>query len=607
MSSIISRPPMTYAKKGECDPCPCPSCGGLECLCRPRFFGGQLLTDETLNSLDRYIVEKNKLHNRYLHGWGVVCGLEVVCGPCNEVTVRPGYALSPCGEDIIVCKSATVNVCELIYKCKDKERREWECEPFPTGPSPDCRDLEEEWILTVRYDEKSSRGITALKAGSASTCGSSCSCGGSSSCGCGCSGKNGNGGSQQHEYAGTATSVSGKYNYRPAQATIAAQCEPTLTCEGYVFEVCKPLPRTTDKKNWGAMIDRMMKCFNAIVATLPKEPGTNATIAELHAWCCSLKESLGRALFDYPVYFCQLSQALANFSCPDPNQFQNPVAYRAALGTAIQQNLSIIGAEYIRYCICAAFLPPCPEMVCDPRVPLATVTVRKDNNGICRVVRICNLEKRKFVTTFVSLGYWLSFLQPVLDALRKGLETLCCQPFRFRTSSDFSTNPGLSTNNETSSFNNTSTFTPVTNKRGFKAFAERIWVNRGNRVDAQALFLGAIGAKDQNNQPFLAETELANPFYTVMVNNLVGPLLAKLPDNSPDMLMRTGASFAAAGGFANKAAATSDTRSAADEEAQNRIRDKEITDLNERISDLQATVKQQSETLNELRKRVEKK
>src|ERR1044071_9745845 len=84
---------------------PCPDCGGLECLCRPRFFAGQLLTEQDLNRLDHYMVEKSKLHNRYLVGWGVVCGLEVLCDQCEErVRVTPGYALSPCGEDIVVCK-----------------------------------------------------------------------------------------------------------------------------------------------------------------------------------------------------------------------------------------------------------------------------------------------------------------------------------------------------------------------------------------------------------------------------------------------------------------------------------------------------------------------
>src|SRR6476659_9414668 len=102
-----------------CDPRPvCPACGGLECLCRPRFFAGQLLSEEDLNRLDHYIQAKNRLHNRFLHGWGVACGLEVVCGVCGpdhgHVTVKPGYALSPCGNDIVVCKTESVDVCDLI-------------------------------------------------------------------------------------------------------------------------------------------------------------------------------------------------------------------------------------------------------------------------------------------------------------------------------------------------------------------------------------------------------------------------------------------------------------------------------------------------------------
>src|SRR5438132_13059519 len=118
----------------------CPACGGLECLCRPRFFAGQLLTEEDLNRLDHYIVEKNRLHNRYLHGWGVVCGLEVVCSPCDGmVTVHPGYALGPCGEDTIVCREETVDFCALIRRCR--QVRPPECEPPVTTPNDPCQDM----------------------------------------------------------------------------------------------------------------------------------------------------------------------------------------------------------------------------------------------------------------------------------------------------------------------------------------------------------------------------------------------------------------------------------------------------------------------------------
>src|SRR5262249_37719551 len=65
--------PSTSAEAPSLPPLsPCPVCGGLECLCRPRFFAGQLLSEEDLRALDHYIVGKNKLHNRYVHGWGVV-------------------------------------------------------------------------------------------------------------------------------------------------------------------------------------------------------------------------------------------------------------------------------------------------------------------------------------------------------------------------------------------------------------------------------------------------------------------------------------------------------------------------------------------------------
>src|SRR5262245_39829148 len=163
----------------------CPVCGGLECLCRPRFFAGQLLTEEDLNRLENYIIGKNKLHNRYLHGWGVACGLEVLCNPCDGyVTVKSGYALSPCGDDIVVCQDTAVNVCDLINRCRTQ--KEWDCDPAWPNPNPICGDQDQQWVLYICYDEKPSRGITALRGSTSAPCCSRCSCGGSSSCGCGC-------------------------------------------------------------------------------------------------------------------------------------------------------------------------------------------------------------------------------------------------------------------------------------------------------------------------------------------------------------------------------------------------------------------------------------
>ena len=83
---------------------------------RPRFFAGQLLTEDDLSALTAYTTAKDRLHNRYLFGAGVVCGLWVSCDPCGggTVTVQPGYALDCCGNDLMLPCAATLDVNAMI-------------------------------------------------------------------------------------------------------------------------------------------------------------------------------------------------------------------------------------------------------------------------------------------------------------------------------------------------------------------------------------------------------------------------------------------------------------------------------------------------------------
>lgn len=83
---------------------------------RPRFFAGQLLTEDDLSALTAYTTAKDRLHNRYLFGAGVVCGLWVSCDPCGggTVTVQPGYALDCCGNDLVLPCAATLDVNAMI-------------------------------------------------------------------------------------------------------------------------------------------------------------------------------------------------------------------------------------------------------------------------------------------------------------------------------------------------------------------------------------------------------------------------------------------------------------------------------------------------------------
>ena len=72
---------------------------------RLRYFPRQLLTADDMRVEQEYFREKQRRHNRFLHGWGVVCGLEVVADPDKgalAVKVCPGYALGPWGDEIFV-------------------------------------------------------------------------------------------------------------------------------------------------------------------------------------------------------------------------------------------------------------------------------------------------------------------------------------------------------------------------------------------------------------------------------------------------------------------------------------------------------------------------
>jgi hypothetical protein len=99
-----SAPPKHRCKCG-CDECQ-DQCCSLECLVRPNFFCGQLLTDRDLKSLVDWVSAKSALQ-RFRAGWGVVCGLEATCSPKekeqNRVYVSQGYAVDCCGRDILVC------------------------------------------------------------------------------------------------------------------------------------------------------------------------------------------------------------------------------------------------------------------------------------------------------------------------------------------------------------------------------------------------------------------------------------------------------------------------------------------------------------------------
>jgi hypothetical protein len=422
VNNPIPTPPPTVTPPKKPQPCCCPACSGLECLNRPRYFAGQLLTEADFNSEQAYNLAKNRLHNRYLHGSGVVCGLEVVCNACGEgtVTVQAGYAIDPCGNDVIVCEPVALDVVKAITECCTRKRRPAPgCNPYEPPPSEACKDVEQNWCITIEYQERESRGVMPLG-------GKTCGCGGSGGCGCG--GSKGSGGcgcgkSSQKSKNGTAACASPR-----AGQQRSAQCEPTRIREGYKLcvveesEDCSSRPAVSE----GTLLANIRDCIQGlqsfmgqltsqavgILTTLQAGGAPSATQPQIRDAVCRMRQALIDRIkaSDYITHCGLLADIPACPAAGAPiGQFQS----------AVQTMTSILEQTFLD-CICHALLPQCGADPCDDRLILACVTVI---NG--KVARICNFSCRKYAGSFPALFYWLSGF-PLANQILTQFRRLCC-------------------------------------------------------------------------------------------------------------------------------------------------------------------------------------
>jgi hypothetical protein len=129
-------------------------------LKRPRFFEGQLLTAADLQLEQQYVIEKHKLHNRALHGFGIVSGLKVTVAG-RQIIVAPGLAIDCEGNDLVVDSEQTLAVSGLgdlriaylglryVEKCVD---------PVPAATGDEERSRIQESFELAFAAENSNRG-----------------------------------------------------------------------------------------------------------------------------------------------------------------------------------------------------------------------------------------------------------------------------------------------------------------------------------------------------------------------------------------------------------------------------------------------------------------
>src|SRR5438445_7319432 len=136
--------------------CACTESSGLE---RLRYFPRQLLTADDMRIEQEYFREKQRRHNRLLHGWGVVCGLEVLLDPqagALAVSVCPGYALGPFGDEIYVPEPVKLDLTYCARPPADP------CNPRHPVPQPPERST---LFVMIRYAECPTRPMRTLPAG----------------------------------------------------------------------------------------------------------------------------------------------------------------------------------------------------------------------------------------------------------------------------------------------------------------------------------------------------------------------------------------------------------------------------------------------------------
>ena len=77
-----------------------------------RYFEGKLLTAADFDREQQYHRAAIRRHNLALHGWGVARGFDVTASSSGaaEVVVAPGYALDPCGREVLLTAALTIPI-----------------------------------------------------------------------------------------------------------------------------------------------------------------------------------------------------------------------------------------------------------------------------------------------------------------------------------------------------------------------------------------------------------------------------------------------------------------------------------------------------------------
>lgn len=125
---------------------------------RNRYFTGKYMSARDFADEQAYHVSHQRLHNRLLHGWGVVCGLRVVPHPSRKcltwAVVRAGVAMDCYGRDLVLHEDTAINLGPMLPAPP----------PAPEGETPvPVEQPKPTWlVLGARYKEVPLECVPAL-------------------------------------------------------------------------------------------------------------------------------------------------------------------------------------------------------------------------------------------------------------------------------------------------------------------------------------------------------------------------------------------------------------------------------------------------------------
>jgi hypothetical protein len=139
---------------------------------RPRFFPRQLVTPDDLTLGQDYFRNKLRRLTRYMFGWGVVCGTQVVIPVTPQpwkVVVQKGYILGPYGDEIVIDHDLCF---DLRTRCMVAASGGDACSEVAGTVDPLCPDQEPAprkanipYYIAVRYKEMPSRPVRVQPVG----------------------------------------------------------------------------------------------------------------------------------------------------------------------------------------------------------------------------------------------------------------------------------------------------------------------------------------------------------------------------------------------------------------------------------------------------------